>query len=217
MSRKFVIPVIICLLLLLSMSFVSAADIEKDDVTIGPEDYEREMFLFADKDQKVDVEVTSDIPIDVYIIASDDIDYSTPDFSKAKVKKEGVTSASFSYTIPDDQTYYLYIYNPSSTINATVSYSYTDYLEESVEEAFAFLGMAALLCIVLIVVVIVVIVLIIYFATRRRKQTPPPPPVQQQGYPGYPQQPGYQQPPPPPPQQGYQGYPPPPPPQQPGY
>jgi hypothetical protein len=205
MRRKLVIMATILLVFLLSAAIVSAGTIEKDDVTIDPEDYKRETFYLTDSDQKIDVKVTSDIPVNVYIMASEDVDYTSPDFTKAKVKKEGITTTSFSYTVSDDQTYYLYIHNPSNTTAATVSYEYTDYLEEAVEEAFAFLGMALLLCVGIIVIIIVVIVVIIYLATRSRKskqQFPPPPP------------PGYQQPPPPGQQPPQGGYPPPPPPGQ---
>ena len=210
MNRKLVIIGVICLVFLLSAAFVSAGTIEKDDVTIDPEDYKRETFYLADQEQKVDVKVTSDIPVNVYIMASEDIDYSTPDFTKAKVKKEGITTTSFSYTVPDDQTYYLYIHNPSNTTSAIVSYEYTDYLEEAIEDAFEFLAMGVMVCIAVVVIIIVVIIVIIYLATRSRKnkqQFPPPPPPGYQPPPGQ-QPPGYQQPPPPPPGQ----QPPPPPP-----
>jgi disulfide bond formation protein DsbB len=214
MSRKLVFIIIISLLFLLSTTFVSAEMIEKNDVKIDPEDYEDELMGYASKDEKIDVSVTSDIPVNVYIMASEDVNYFKPDFNKEKKKKEGVTSTSFTYTAPEGQSYYLYIYNPSNVTIAHVNYEYTDLLEGSVEEAMAFLGMATLICVAIIIIIVVVIALIIYFITRRRKSAPPPPPpppMQQPGYP--PQQPGYQQ----QPQQGYQGYPPPPPPPPPRY
>jgi hypothetical protein len=190
MVRKSIVILLLGLIILSCMAAVSADNITGEDVEIDPEEYESIYLLFVNKDDKLDVKVTSDIEVNVYIFDSDDWSFS-PDYSKAKVTKEGITSTSFSYTIPEDDAYYLIIYNPSNTTTATVDYEYTDYLEERVEEATAWFGMAVGICIVVVIVIIVVIVLIIYFAIKysSRKDQPPPP---------YPPQ-GYQPPPPPPP------------------
>ena len=84
-----------------------------------------------------------------------------------KYSKEGITDTSFSYKIPDDNSYYLIIYNPNNS-TATVDYEYTDLFEERVEEAATFIGMGIAFCIGIIIVIIVVIVLIIYFLTRKK-------------------------------------------------
>jgi len=188
--RKSIVIILLGLIILSCLAIVSADTIKKEDVEIDPEDNEREFLLFVNKDDKVDVKVTSDIEVNVYIFDSDDWSFS-PDYSKAKISKEGITSTSFSYTIPDDDTYYLVIYNPSNTTTATVDYEYTDYSEKRVEEATTWLGMWVAVCIAVVIVIIVVIVLVIYFAIKlsSKKDQPPPP------YPPY----GYQPPPPPPP------------------
>jgi len=188
--RKSIVIMLLGLIILSCLAIVSADTIKKEDVEIDPEDNEREFLLFVNKDDKVDVKVTSDIEVNVYIFDSDDWSFS-PDYSKAKISKEGITSTSFSYTIPDDDTYYLVIYNPSNTTTATVDYEYTDYSEKRVEEATTWLGMWVAVCIAVVIVIIVVIVLVIYFAIKlsSKKDQPPPP------YPPY----GYQPPPPPPP------------------
>lgn len=190
MVRKSIVIILLGLIILSCLAIVSADTIKKEDVEIDPEDNEREFLLFVNKDDKVDVKVTSDIEVNVYIFDSDDWSFS-PDYSKAKISKEGITSTSFSYTIPDDDTYYLVIYNPSNTTTATVDYEYTDYSEKRVEEATTWLGMWVAVCIAVVIVIIVVIVLVIYFAIKlsSKKDQPPPP------YPPY----GYQPPPPPPP------------------
>lgn len=190
MVRKSIVIMLLGLIILSCLAIVSADTIKKEDVEIDPEDNEREFLLFVNKDDKVDVKVTSDIEVNVYIFDSDDWSFS-PDYSKAKISKEGITSTSFSYTIPDDDTYYLVIYNPSNTTTATVDYEYTDYSEKRVEEATTWLGMWVAVCIAVVIVIIVVIVLVIYFAIKlsSKKDQPPPP------YPPY----GYQPPPPPPP------------------
>ena len=207
MKRVWLIATLV-IILLLGLSVVAAGDTtEKTDVSIDPEDDETVSLFLANKGEKVDVKVTSDIPVNVYIIASGDYSYIDDDYSKAKKTVEGTTSTSFTYKIPDDQSYYLIIYNPSNSTTATVDYSYTDFLEKRAEEAVGFLGMAIGICIAIVIAVIVVIVLIIYFLIRSSSRK------KQQQYPGYPPQQGYQQPPPGyPPQQPPQGQQPPPPP-----
>ncbi len=190
----------IVLILLLSIPNTAASTTEKKDVQIDPEDDEFASFTWAKKGDKVDVKVTSDIPVNVYIILNTDYSSFDNDYSKAKKSEIGKTSTSFSYKIPDDQTYYLVIYNPSNSTTATVDYSYTDFFDERLDEASeavaGIFGMAAAICAVIVIAVIVVIVLIIYFLIRsssrkKQQQYPYPPP----GQGSYPPQPPPQQPP----------------------
>ncbi len=192
MYKKAIVILIMSLIMLISIGGAYADTIEKEDVVISPGEDEGESLTWGDKDDKIDIKVTSDIKVDVHIMTRDDylaVSSISPDYSKAKVSKMGVTSTEFTYTVPDDQTYYLVISNPNNS-TATVDYEYTDLLEEDLEELGEAFGMAVGICIAVVVVVIVVIVLIIYLIFRKRSPAPPPPGV----YP--PQQPGYQQPPP---------------------
>ncbi len=203
MYKKAIVIFLISLIMLISIGGAYADIIEKKDVVISPGDDVGERLLWANKDDEIDVKVTSDIEVDVYIMTRDDyLDVSPlfPDYSKAKISKKGVTFTEFTYTIPDDQSYYLVIYNPNDT-DATVDYEYTDILDEDLEELGEAFGMAVGMCIAVVVIIIVVIVLIIYLIFRKRSSTPPSPPgvypPQQPPYPP-PQYPGYppQQPPP---------------------
>jgi hypothetical protein len=192
MVRKTILMVLISLILLISLTGVQAEETISKDVIIYPEESKSESFLTGEKGQKVKIKVNSDIPVNVYITDGYVFD---DDFSDALVSK----IEDFSYTIPDDKmSYRMYIYNPSNDTDANVDYQYTDLfsenLQEAVEEAEGFLGLAVGICVGIIVIVVVVIVLIIYLVTRGKKDQPP----QQPGYP--PQQPGQQPPPPPPPQ-----------------
>jgi flagellar basal body-associated protein FliL len=203
MYKKAIVIVLMSLIMLISIGGACAETIEKKDVAISAGDDESQSLFWGDKDDKIDIKVTSDIEVDVYIMESGDYSSISPDYSKAKVSKMGVTSTEFTYTVPDDQKYYLVISNPNNA-TATVDYEYTDLLEEDLEELGEAFGMAVGICIAVVIVVIVVIILIIYLIFRKKSPAPPPPGV----YPPQ-QQPGYQQPP-----QGQ--YPPPqPPPQQP--
>lgn len=191
--RKILIALLIGLFLLCSFSAVSAEEkITKNGVTIDPFEKESESLYSGDKGEKVNVEVDSDIPINVYIMTQEDyFKIPEPAYDNAKVSKEGITTTSFSYTFPDDQNYYLVMYNPNNE-TATVDYEYTDLFAEDVgeasEEVFRLMGLGILLCVGIIVIVIVVIVVIIVLLTRKNKDERPP---------QYPQHPGYVPPPPP--------------------
>ena len=123
MPRKTVIIFIILLLIGLNLLFVKAEDTVKKDIEISREDFISESFSYIEKDDKIKIKVESDKPVNIYIIAEDDyLDaFGSKDFSDAKSPKEGVTSASFSYKIPDDQDYYLFIYNPNSRRNSEMA------------------------------------------------------------------------------------------------
>lgn len=185
MSRKMVIIMCLVLALLFCVSVVNAATTEKKDVEIDSEDDTSEILFLATKDDKVDIKVKSDIPVDVYIMESGDYwaNLGGDDFSDAKVSKMATTDTSFTFKIPDDQSYHLVIYNPNNA-TATVDYEYTDYFEERLEESAGFLGMAVGICAVIVIVLIVIVVVIIYFAVKWSKNKnqpplpPPPPPPQ---------------------------------------
>ena len=204
MKKWLAMGMIILFVLMCCSINVTAAMTNYSNVQIDAFDDEGELLVWADSGDDVDVEVTSDLAVNVYIMASEDYLFIFDvDYTKAKYMDEGTTSSSFTYTIPNDESYYIVIYNPNNE-TATVDYAYTDlysdYMDDldenldEAEDAFIFAGMVCILIIVIIVVVIiVVIVLIIKMGQKKQAQqqyAPPPP--------GYGQQPP--PPPPPPPQ-----------------
>jgi flagellar basal body-associated protein FliL len=183
MSRKIMLVSFLILTLILISISADAATTKKSDVQIDPGDEERDMLLGANKNDEIDIKVTSDIPVDVYILTSDDYwNFPDPDYSNSKLSEKGVTTAKFTYKIPDDDTYYLVISNPNN-ITATVDYEYTDFVTEGVEDIM----FGIFICIIIVIlVVIVVIAILIYFAIRKKNQppmSPAYPPPQQQYYP----------------------------------
>ena len=192
MVRRALLIMLVILVLLLSAVNVAGKKIKEEDVKIGPEEDEGELLLFATEGEEVEVSVTSDMQVNVYIMRSEDYKFGIdPEYSNAKLSKEQITTTDFTYKIPDERTYYLVIYNPNN-VTATVTYEYTDTFEEGGE--WLFFGFAAVVCIAIIAVVgIIILLLIIYFVffskkkKKKKKETLPPPPEA-----------GLEQPPPPP-------------------
>jgi hypothetical protein len=225
-----VIIVVIFFTTVLASASVSGQDDEKtskEGVFIGFGDYESEMFIGLEEDEEIEVTVTVTSPVngkvDVYILSSSEYHsrYPTKTFYPA-LAKENITTTTFTFECPDDQTYYLVIDNEDNarandavpTGSVTVDYEYDDPFAatlKDIEEGFwAVWWMCIAGVVIAVVIVVVIIVLIFYFLFKKDK--PPQYPAQYQqypqaqiGYPGYPQQP-YQGPPqqppsPPPPQQ----------------
>ncbi len=80
------------MILVASLPNLGAETTEEDDVEIDPEDDVSESLVFTRKDDDIKVKVTSDIPVNVYIIRSEDYVGSSfdKDYSKAKYSKEGI-------------------------------------------------------------------------------------------------------------------------------
>ena len=224
-NMRLYITVILCLMFaaLLATAVVSADKRTEQDVVISEGSFESEYIMLLDKDDEIDVSVTVDSPsgglVDVYMLSSSEyFDYPDDTFSPA-LSREGVTTTTFTFTVPADGSYYLIIDNmnnsrPSDAIptgSVTVDYEYDDPLYtdlgniEEAAEAVAFTCIAMI--VVGIVIVIVIIVVIVYFVTKKEKPPQYPtqyqPPPQQPPYQQYPQQPQqpYQPPPQQPPQQ----------------
>jgi hypothetical protein len=200
MYKKLLLIIIFsCLFLILFIGNSQAYSTDKMDVKIDPGDYVSDQFWISSKGDEIDVSVDSNIPINVYIVTSDN--YNRPsksDIEKAKYADYNETYTEFTYRIPDDQTYFLVIENPNTSI-ATVDYEYTENYDEDIDSAAsAFCGMA--ICLIIIIVIIFIFIFIFYYATRNRRMPPPYYPPQQPYYP-YPQYPSY-----PPPQQPPQYY-----------
>jgi hypothetical protein len=196
--KKWLAIGLIGLLLMLGVTGSVNADMTtRSNVYIDADDYDYELFLLADKDDKLEFElISSDQPVDVYVLDGADYNFLDPDIADAKIKKEGVTTTTFEYKFPTDGSYYLIIEN-NNNVSATVTYKFTDFTAEfieDVEEAAFFVGMMCLLVIIIIVVVIIIIIVVIIKLGKKKRaqqqQAPPPP--------------GYgQQPPPPPPPPNY--------------
>ncbi len=138
LTRKILIVV---LLLILLGSTLAYADIRKEkDVVIESYEYEDE-YLWISKNRPTQFNVTSDIPINIYIMTSDeyfDISYSfdkyiESDFAINVFEKKNITMVSFLWNKTDDQPYYLVIFNPNN-VSVTVSYSYQQTLSEEISE-----------------------------------------------------------------------------------
>ncbi len=107
--------------------------------TLLPGEYDGSPLVFIDKDS-VDVKVSSDNPVDIYILKQDqvmNVDSGSFDYEK---KWEGKTSLDVNYKIKElDTMYYIMVMNPSSSNTANVELEYKIYQEiagEIAEDAF---------------------------------------------------------------------------------
>jgi len=168
-NRIVIISIMLFLLITSCFSMIANAETyEKENVIINPYDIESEWLLWISKDRETQFNITSNISVNIYIMTSDaygDIGYSSPydenDFNVNLVEKKNVQESSFTWTKPDDQTYYLVIFNPNN-ISAIISFSYTETLLEELEEAFALFGVACVgtFCFILVVFDLVISIVI---------------------------------------------------------
>lgn len=168
-KRIVIIGVILFLLIVSCFSMiVDAETYEEKNVIINPYDVESELLWLISKDRETQFNVTSNISINIYIMTSDaylDIGFipthEEEDFDINLVEKKNVREASFTWTKPDDQSYYLVIFNPNN-ISAIISYSYTETLFEELEEAFFEVGeiCAGTVCTILIILDLVISIVI---------------------------------------------------------
>ena len=148
-------------------------------VTIDSHDYESRGLSLVGKDEKIEIEVSSDVAVNVYIMKSDDHSnigtglYSASNFSNNEHQELTKTQTTFTWTKPDNGSYYLVIFNPNDS-NANVDNSYTTDFEEILKKGlFAAVG----ICIAGIVIVVIIIVVVIWLVVRDKKpmqQYPPP-------------------------------------------
>jgi len=182
MKKKRIIIAGMLVFLIVSCCFtiITSADIhEKENIIVKPYDIESEWMLWIGKDKEIQFNVTSNISVHIYIMTSDayrDIGYSSPydenDFNVNLVEKKNVQEASFTWTKPDDQTYYLVIFNPNNS-SAMISYSYTETLFEELGEAFFEIGEICVgtVCLILVVfdlIISLIIALWIYKDAKER-------------------------------------------------
>jgi len=212
MKKAIVLLIGILLVGLMVSPTIKGDETEKKDVHIDPNDFTDDL-LWSSKGDKVRIQVDSDIPVDVYVINSDDFnmfDLSLSNLSRASLTEKDITSLDTNWTQPDDRNYYLVIHNDNDQQTAVVDYSYTDVLGSEAEEAGEAIGMFCLSVLIIgIIVVVLIIVVIILLVKKNNKQdtqqkqqypapqqqrTPPQPPKSEPK--------GEEQPPPPPPQSG---------------
>jgi len=93
------------------------------------------------------------------------------DFSVNVYERKNVQEISFTWTQPDDQSYYIVIFNPNSQ-NATVSYSYTETLIEELNESFTQLGeiCAGTFCFIIIVIDLIISLIIAIWIHKDAKE-----------------------------------------------
>lgn len=176
MKRIVVAGITIFLIITICFSLFANADIhEEKNVIVKPYDKESEMLLFISKGKEIQFNVTSNRPVHVYIMTSDahfDLNWSSPydedDFAINVLEKKNIEKAYFSWTKPDDQSYYLVIFNPNEE-NTTVSFSFTETLVEEFIEAFGgiFAGICAgTMCLVGIILYFIISVVIAYWMLK---------------------------------------------------
>lgn len=204
---------------ILSSTSISGQDDEKtskEGVFIGFGQYESEMLLGLEEDEEIEVTVTVTSPsegkVDVYILSSSEYHsrYPSKIFYPA-VAWENITTTTFTFNCPDDQTYYLVIDNDDNarandavpTGSVTVDYEYDDPFAatlKDIEEGFWAVWWMCIAGIIVAVVIVVLIIVFIFYLVVKKEKPPQYPPQYQQypqaqpGYPQYPQQP-YQGPP----------------------
>ena len=221
--RKQIIPTLTVLVmvgLILLVPFLPASEAKRTlkDVELEEDSY-KSYLLISSMDDEVEVNftVTSGGNVDLYIMTSEmyrDRYQQDLHFNPAMVR-ENITTARFTWTQPDDSTYYLVIDNwdngrttdAKPTGNVTYDLFYDDGFLDDLDELF---GMAMMMVVGCCLLVIIVVVVVIWLLFRKKKDNqgtvviPPPvayPPGGQPSYPGappsYPQspQPPYQPPP----------------------
>ena len=156
MKKIVITGIAIFLMVSICFSLFAHADsmYEKFDFVLGVHDIESKSLYSLAEDKESRFNVSSSIPVHVYIMTSDayhDIWLSSPydkdDFSINTLEKKNITDISFTWTLSDDQSYYLVIFNPND-INATVSYSYQKTLYGEISKNFgeAFAGLIGGIC-----------------------------------------------------------------------
>lgn len=138
--KKIIIAILLALALALIIPNGSALEPTTIDMTLDPGEKDGAPIIFFDTDS-VDIKITSDEPVDVYIIKNTNVTFpflESDDFEYEK-KWEDQTSLNINYVVEDMETpYYLMVENPSETETANVELEYKLYEEfagELVEDA----------------------------------------------------------------------------------
>ena len=129
------------------------------------------------KDKETQFNISSNVPVHVYLMTSDAyfdlgwFPYDEGDFSINVYEQKNVQETSFTWTQPDDQSYYIVIFNSNSQ-NATVSYSYTETLFEEISESFIELGeiCAGTFCLIIVVFDLIISLIIAIWIYKDAKE-----------------------------------------------
>ena len=171
MKRIGLISVIFFLVTSICFPMMASGDTtyEEKNVIVKSYDYKSDMLWLTSTDRETQFTITSDYPVNVYIMTMDaylDIGWSPPydegDFATNVVEKRDITDTQFTWIKPDDQSYYLIIFNPNDE-NATISFSYTESLVEEIGESIGDIFgtlCAGTLCIVFLVIYSIISVMI---------------------------------------------------------
>jgi heme/copper-type cytochrome/quinol oxidase subunit 2 len=217
--RALFLAIGILMLFLLASTTVGAADLKRSD-EISYDDHDYISLGSGLNERQIDVTVTANATIDVYVLTSTQYSFGTqyPDNFTPTVAKEKLKSITFTFTASAQEEYYLIIDNldngrstdavPTGEVHYDATYSnpFEDLSDDIGESAF-WCGMTILAIVIIVVVVIIVIVW--FFSKKKPKQgtpaqqTPSPQPSQQQPPPLSPYEPPppspYEPPPPQPP------------------
>jgi len=168
--KKIIIAILLALALVLLVPNGSALEPTTLDMTLDPGEKDGAPIIFFDTDS-VDIKITSDEPVDVYIIKNTNVTFAfleSDDFEYEK-KWEDQTSLNINYVVEDMETpYYLMVENPSETKTANVELEYKlyeEFVEEIVEDAVSEACCGS--TIIAGIVIISVIVILGSFVKRR--------------------------------------------------
>ena len=167
------------------------------DYVIDEGTYYSDVLWWVQKGSEVTVSVSvnlsySNSRVDVYILNADEFDkYPLQQFHPAYVV-ENTASTTFTWTVPDDQTYYLVIDNqdnvrpsdavPTGDVMVDISRSapFSDMFNELDKSMENFMWVAIGAGVAVVVVIIVVIVIVVVAAGGKKRETPPYAPQQMQ-------------------------------------
>jgi len=219
--KKYALAAFIIVAMLLPMTAVADKTIKNEQV--AAEDWYIDWINGIGSGDTLKVDATSDKPVDVFILSYNTYwgPYKNNTNFIPTYQILNTTTAKFTWTCPDDQSYCLVFDNRINNLTgsanpsgaATISYTRTDPLEKALEELGTAISTFCLAVVAIVVIIFVVIVVIILLVRKKKKPVEAPPgaaqgamygtPTQPQGYqpaPGqYQQQPGQYAPPPPPP------------------
>ncbi len=178
MSKIFYSAIFILLIILMFIPTVAALKTSSGTIyqeKIEGHDYFWGHFSTLDKEKdmsnEVRVKFNSDLPVNLYIFESGDLDTDSPNYYKADYSKIEMTSEDFSYYLEEDISYWVVISNPNDNVTATVRCEITEYFGSSSSDAtyLAIIGSWAMLISIIATVIIVAIIAVIYLIIKKRK------------------------------------------------
>lgn len=180
MSKKFLLVIFVLLIILLSIPKVAgikSSGTTTYDEKIEPNAYFGGPFSYIndekDMSDEVDVEFTSNIPVNLYIFESGDLNIDSPVYFRAEYSELRITDSEFTYYLKENESYWIVISNPNTNLTASFSCKITEYYgqseEDDDEDEVPIFGSWAMLIAIIVVAVIVIIIAVIYFIIKTRK------------------------------------------------